>query len=280
MKIKILGSGGGESYPAPFCSCEHCEEARRLGGKNLRTLSQTLINDDLLIDFPADTNCHAITYGVNLGKIESALITHVHSDHFIPAVALTHDSVQAHNLKYKNFNFYGASNVKEKCEAIFDLYGANSEVRDGILFHVIEPYKITNVGNYKVIALNAMHALHLNSLNYVILDGNKSLLYLIDSGYPDEETFKFLESLNVKLDAVIMDSTYGLARSRASKYHMSFMDNIELKEELINRKIADKTSKFTITHLTHNITESHSKTEKVFEGTGIDVAFDGYEIEV
>ncbi|MBO5852139.1 MAG: hypothetical protein J6R29_07390, partial [Clostridia bacterium] len=135
MKVKILGSGGGESFPAIFCSCEHCEEARRLGGKNLRSLSQTLINDDLLIDFPADTNCHALTFGVNLGKVENALITHVHSDHFAPVAVLTHNEVQAHNLKYKNFNFYGAKNIKEKCELIYNIYGANKEVRESILFN-------------------------------------------------------------------------------------------------------------------------------------------------
>ncbi|MBO7214830.1 MAG: hypothetical protein J6V66_04965 [Clostridia bacterium] len=280
MKIKILGSGGGESFPAPFCSCAHCEEARRLGGKNLRTLSQTLINDDLLIDFPADTNCHAIKYGINLGNVENAIITHVHEDHFVPIVAFTHNSVQAHNLKYKNFNFYGAKNVKEKCQALFDLYGASNEAKQSVCFYEFEPYKKQKVGRYEVIALKAMHAPYLDSLNYVLFDGSKSLLYLVDSGYPNEETLEFLEKLNVKFNAVIMDSTYGLAKSRASKYHMSFIDNIVLKQELIRRKIADKFTKFTVTHLTHNITESHSKTKKIFAGTGIDVAFDGYEIEV
>ena len=73
MKIKILGSGGGEGYPATFCTCEHCEEARKVKGKSLRSLSQTFINDDLLIDFPLDTDAHTVKYGINLGKIENIL---------------------------------------------------------------------------------------------------------------------------------------------------------------------------------------------------------------
>ena len=28
MKITILGSGGGEGYPAAFCGCDHCNAAR------------------------------------------------------------------------------------------------------------------------------------------------------------------------------------------------------------------------------------------------------------
>ena len=31
MKIKILGSGGGEGYPATFCGCDHCNTAIRKG---------------------------------------------------------------------------------------------------------------------------------------------------------------------------------------------------------------------------------------------------------
>ena len=100
MKIKILGSGGGERYPASFCSCEHCEEARRVGGKSLRTLSQTLINDDLIIDFPLDTDMHCVSFGINLGKIENALITHTHSDHFLPIIANGRGDLNAHNFKY------------------------------------------------------------------------------------------------------------------------------------------------------------------------------------
>ena len=69
MKIKILGSCGGENFPASFCCCEHCEMARRAGGKSLRSLSQTLIDGDLLIDFPSDTDDHCRRFGVNLGKI-------------------------------------------------------------------------------------------------------------------------------------------------------------------------------------------------------------------
>ena len=43
MKIKILGSGGGEGFPAAFCSCEHCETARKIGNKSLRTLSGVVL---------------------------------------------------------------------------------------------------------------------------------------------------------------------------------------------------------------------------------------------
>ena len=64
MKLTYLGTAAAEGFPALFCNCPYCEEARRLGGKNIRTRSQSLINDDLLIDFPADTYHHLLLQGM------------------------------------------------------------------------------------------------------------------------------------------------------------------------------------------------------------------------
>ncbi len=49
MKIKYLGTAAAEGIPAIFCECKICKKARELGGKNIRTRSQALINDDLFI---------------------------------------------------------------------------------------------------------------------------------------------------------------------------------------------------------------------------------------
>ena len=37
MKITFYGTAAGEGWPGVFCQCELCREARRLGGKNIRT---------------------------------------------------------------------------------------------------------------------------------------------------------------------------------------------------------------------------------------------------
>ena len=58
MKIKFYGTAAAEGFPGMFCSCETCEKARKAGGKNIRTRSQTVINNELMIDFSADTYLH------------------------------------------------------------------------------------------------------------------------------------------------------------------------------------------------------------------------------
>lgn len=84
MKITFYGTAAGEGWPGVFCQCELCREARRLGGKNIRTRSQALINDDLLIDLPPDNQLHSLYYGLDLGRVRTLLFTHSHSDHCYP----------------------------------------------------------------------------------------------------------------------------------------------------------------------------------------------------
>ncbi len=279
MKIRILGSGGGENYPAPFCSCAHCEEARKVGGKSLRSLSQTIINDDLLIDFPADTDSHCTKYGVNLGALQNILITHSHHDHYMPISAVCRGGNGAHKLKYEKLRFYGPNDLKKVFDTVISAYGTNPNINN-IEFYTFENQKPQTIGEYTITPLTALHAPKLGSLNYIIEDGQKSILYLIDSGYPTDETLEYLESRNSAFDCVVMDGTMGVAPIKSYIYHMGFEENKILKDELINRKLANKNTRFVVTHITHNKAETHEKIEEIFSGTGIQVAYDGFEIEI
>ena len=99
MKLTFLGSGAAEGMPAIFCNCEVCRESRRLGGKNLRTRSQSLINNDLLIDFPADTYSHFQRFGIEGDTIKYLIITHPHQDHFYPNDLLMRTERLAHGKR-------------------------------------------------------------------------------------------------------------------------------------------------------------------------------------
>ena len=43
MKIKILGSGGWEGIPVPFCKCRVCKSAQNLESKDNRTRPELLV---------------------------------------------------------------------------------------------------------------------------------------------------------------------------------------------------------------------------------------------
>lgn len=276
MLITILGSGGGESYPAAFCNCEHCEMARKLGGKNIRTLSQTLIDDDLLIDFPADTAIHCTQNGLNLGRISDILITHPHMDHYYPNLANLRRKPYAHALKYEYLNIYGPSILKKMYDCSVALFGDLSG-EEKVRFVTMEEKQTESIGEYCVTALKANHAPGLGALNYLIEKNGKRLLYLLDTGYPTKNTLDYLQSLNKRIDCVMMDSTMG---DGSWIHHMGFAENKRLKTELLSRGITSENTKFVITHITHNHCGNHEEIEKEFQSTGILVAYDGMKLEV
>jgi len=279
MKIKILGSSGGESYPANFCGCDHCQAARLAGGKSIRTLSQTLINDDLLIDLPCDTPAHARAYGLNLGDIPNILITHVHYDHFQPTLLADRGHVYAHNLKCPVLTLHGSEEVKSVFEAVEKIYPINPTIRQNIINSVFSPFEKKSVGNYTVTALPAKHGTKA-PLNYIISDGRATLLYLHDTGYPTEQILSFLVKEKIRADAVFMDATMGVMEIDDSRGHMSFEQDKRLKNELIDRGIATEKTVFVANHITHNKAETHEKIEEIFEGTGILVSYDGMVVEI
>ena len=81
MKLKYLGTAAAEGWPALFCKCESCERARKFGGKNIRTRSQSIIDNRLLIDFGPDTYLHVLQHHMPLEDIHHVLVTHSHIDH-------------------------------------------------------------------------------------------------------------------------------------------------------------------------------------------------------
>ena len=282
MKITILGSGGGEGYPATFCGCDHCNTARRVGGKSIRTLSQTLINADLLIDYPHDSATHARTHSLNLGNIENLLVTHGHLDHFYPCEFFLRGGCYAHELKYPEFNIYGSAPVKAIFDSVASAYGAKKEILDTVKFNEILAYETKQIGRYTVTALPAKHAPNLTALNYIIECEGKTLIYFHDTGFPNIDVLDFIKGKEKwrRVDCVMMDATMGVADVPDTSGHMSFEQDKRLVELLKKLDIADDHTRFIANHITHNKAETHEVIEKIFEGTPIEVSYDGMIIEL
>lgn len=282
MKITVLGSGGGEGYPAMFCGCDHCNAARKAGGKSIRTLSQTLIGGDLLIDLPADTNLHALRYGLNLGDVANILVTHTHFDHFVPSVLNTRGHVFAHKIKEPALNVYGSRDVHRTFYTSNAVYPMNGSVEASITLNEMKPFEPTRVGSYTVTALPAKHAIGtLVALNYVIVDRDgKTLIYFHDTGFPNPGIIDFLADSVKHADCVFMDATMGVGANSDNGGHMSFEQDKRLAAILRERGIADGSTVLVANHITHNNAETHERIEEIFEGTGITVSYDGLTLEV
>lgn len=76
MEIKFLGTSSVESIPREGCDCPQCSSDQK---KNRRLRSCILINQKVLID--AGPDILKQLKPVQIGKIDSVLITHEHDDH-------------------------------------------------------------------------------------------------------------------------------------------------------------------------------------------------------
>ncbi|MBE9916570.1 hypothetical protein G8C92_21355 [Paenibacillus donghaensis] len=81
MRIRFLGTAAFEGIPSLFCRCGLCLKAKELGGKEIRSRTSMLLDDDLKIDFPPDTFLHMVRDGLDLERIKDLIFTHSHSDH-------------------------------------------------------------------------------------------------------------------------------------------------------------------------------------------------------
>ena len=153
MTIKFLGTGAAEGVPAMFCNCQFCTWARGQGMREVRTRTQVLVDDGLLIDFPPEAYYHSIAHGVNLSSVETLLVTHSHMDH-----CYAHDFI-LRGYKYARLgapvlNIYG----NEEVAKVFSECTAREmkpEVAPHICFNQISPYSIFTASGYRVAALPA-----------------------------------------------------------------------------------------------------------------------------
>ena len=154
MKFRYLGTAAAEGFPAMFCDCDYCREARKRKGKNIRTRSQSIINEDLLIDLPADTYMHALSGDLELFKIKYLLITHEHKDHFYPQELINRGHWYAPKLKDKIVVISSSTVYEEYLEKTKTL---PQPIRDLIDFRVVKAFEKITLGEYEIIPLPARH---------------------------------------------------------------------------------------------------------------------------
>lgn len=278
MEVRFLGTIAAEGGPALFCNCAYCKEAARRGGKNIRTRSQILINDDLLVDFPADTYFHKIQQGLDLSKVRYLLITHSHQDHFYPQDLFMRGGYSAHDMHEPILDIYCNAAVKE----LFDRetnYNLTKPVADGLRFNVVSEFEHIVTQRYELFSLKARHMKTENALFYLIKQGDKAFLQCNDTGVLFEENYEFLSSLGVQVDVVSLDSTMG-AREESYYGHMTLKDCLETVERMRKSNFVKSTTRFVLTHFCHNGILLHEEYERICAPHNVEVAYDGMLIKV
>lgn len=278
MKLQILGTAAAEGIPALFCTCEYCKQARKLGGKDVRTRSGAIIDDQLMIDFSPDAYFHSIQFGVDYTYVHTVLITHDHMDHFLaeefgnraPGFAVLDDTAPA------CLTVYGNDRVGMRMQ--FGSHGGLRHPSAPVQFKRIVPFEKTELpGGYTFTALTGLHDRSQQCYLYLIEDRQgKRILYGHDTGYFVPETMEAIKGIH--LDLVMLDCTYG--RYRDGGNHMGLEDNFEMKRRLVANGNADENTQMIVTHFSHNGHMLHEELLRAATPEGFDVAYDGVIYEI
>lgn len=276
MELQYLGTAAAEGWPAVFCNCQACLDARRLGGKNIRTRSQALIDRQLLLDLPCDTYLHMLREQLDLSGVRWLLVTHSHTDHFYPAELVNRGHCYAHDMKSPTLDIYCSEAVRDYFyrAAAHEL---EQDVEDRLRFHIVKPFLSFDAGPYHVTPLPARHIEQ--ALFYLIEKDGKSLLYAHDTGRFFKEVYDFLGKRGKPLDLVSLDCTSGCYENGEEGGHMGLPDNVAVRQLLLESGAADGHTRFILNHFSHNGKWLYEEMAAHSAAEHMEPSYDGMEIQ-
>jgi len=278
MHIKVLGTAAAEGWPALFCACEACRQARALRGKNIRTRASILIDGTVKVDLPPDTYHHVLTYNLDLSRLEHLFFTHTHHDHF--AISELHYWVPP--FAYDNvrpLRIYGNSTATDFLRQHLHHLDEEADPGDAPFFvlKTLNPFETIEAAGIRATPIIASHKADEMCLNYIFEAKGRAFLYTCDTGwYQDQRTWDYLKG--VHLDMLLCECTYGPLVTTYGG-HFGLEDVVALRDEL--RKMgAFSDGQVVATHFSHGCKALHEDLEAVFLPRGVQIAYDGMELEV
>ena len=274
MKIQYLGTAAAEGIPAFFCHCDTCKKAAKLGGKNLRTRSQALIDGEILIDWNADTLSHAQRFGLDLAAVEILLITHVHSDHLYTEDFEMRIAGFAHFDDCERLNVFGSEDLKNR----FPIAAINAADQYGVTVNIVKPFEPFKAGGHTVTALKAAHGTE-NPYIYIIESDGKTMLYAHDTGLLPDESYNYIKDNKIVFNMISLDCTEGI-KPIGYDAHMNF-ERCRHTADCFKKDgiITDETVK-VLNHFSHNGgTVLYDDLTAAVKEYGFSVSYDGMTVE-
>jgi len=273
--MRFWGTSGGAGVPSPFCKCFVCENARKVGGKEIRHRSAFRIDKKVMIDTGDDYVTQAARFGDDLADLQHVLLTHTHMDHF-------------------NRQFMWSRTVGEVMPTtpmtiyfVDQAYSVAEKLKDVkyITYEKLEFGKTYKISDMEVTPLRGVHSTENEkySANYLIkLADGRLMYYGVDSGYYLDETFDYLK--NYKLDIFITECTYPRERpiEESVPNHMDLSRCVENMDKLYENGTIDKNTKIYATHIDCR-GKNHAQLEEYFAKLDrdytVNVAYDGLSID-
>ena len=275
MEIQYLGTAAAEGLPALFCDCETCRRARDIGGKEVRTRTQSLVDGKILLDFPPDTYAHALRHSLRLGQIQHLLVTHSHMDHFFPVELIHRHEHFGHHAKGMLHVYGNAAVEKAFYDAVLIDRFQVHPLDDAVRFIRLDPFVDFMADGYHIIPIPADHDKRETCLIYLIEKDGKCLLYGHDTGMKlSAEAWECI--FRHKYDLISLDATMGMKQIEG--YHMGLLDDIAFAKMLEEHGCIHKDTVKVINHFSHNGEMTHQQLEAFAMEHGMVAAYDGMKV--
>ena len=270
MILKVLGTAAAEGWPAIWCVCDVCREAKKRGGRDVRRRAAYNIDGRIQIDFGPDALAQMWRFGLDYSTLEHLFFTHAHEDHCLPP-----------NI---NFRRQGFSQIPEAGHLV--IHG-NEEVerrleKEGLPlpllqaeFKRLKSFRPIELEGVIVTPILADHAGEEEAVNLLFEAETGTLLQGNDTGWWPDETWRFLAGKQI--DVVLLDCTYGLAGGAGG--HLGAPEVVEAMAELESVGALASRARKIATHFSHNGGGLHRELEDFFQPHGIQVAYDGLDVE-
>jgi len=270
LSLRFLGTAAAESYPAPFCHCSHCEQARLNGGRDIRRRSALLVNDDLLIDFGPDVFQSFQEFGLNATRLHTLCITHGHADHLFAENMQFRRPAFLNETSLPHLTVYGPQDALDEIMAVMAPH--MSDARLSLM--PVEAGNEWQSGQYSITALPAAHGGETHEcLLYLIERAGKRFLYATDTGPLPEQAWQILEEKPPQL--AIIDSTLGTGTGMS---HMGIEQVKEVTARL--RHIRGNDLQAIAHHFSHHNNPTYEELVRIYGADGIRVAYDGMTVEL
>ena len=283
MFLKVLGSAAAEGWPATFCACPACVEARRRGGKDIRRRTTYQLGETVHIDWGPDSYSSMVALNVDYAPLRHLFITHSHQDHWCPE-----------ELAWRKPGFSRLAD-----DSWLTVYG-NRQTEAGFVaefpdpdplrmtFRRTEPFERFELEDGLVAtSLTASHADDdETALNYLFVHEGRGVVIGNDTGWWVPEVWDLLAQH--ELHVVVMDCTSGplgtgprdVEKSWVGSHHLNCEWVVEVRDELVRRGALAEGCRFVANHFSHNGGWLHHQLEEYFTPHGILVGFDGLELPV
>ena len=283
MRFQFLGTAAAEGWPAVFCNCRVCKEAARLGGPNIRTRSQSLINEHLLIDLPPDTYMHKLKEGLDLSKVRYLLITHKHMDHFYPQELTVRGWAYSHDMVSEDLEIYCAQETRDYFTLVSG-WELEQESAVHLHWHILHPFETVQAGPYRITPLPASHMQPGNEpfVYHIVDEEGKSVLYLHDSGYYKDEVWEYFEKTAKTSGPVSMVSIDSTSGDRETNHggHMGFSEVFRVRNRMKELGIIGPDTLCVLNHFSHNGHYLYEEMVEIAARENCLISYDGKVLEI